>query len=703
MDFTFLTPSGAVAFFRSDAEQAEWTEEEMSLLCTFPVIEGKMIERGMIVLFQDPATDDWQAFEVRNDKFIEGDHYQQFTAESIAISELTDCHIRDDIELTDVSPQAALAQILEGTGWNVGEVQVTGVSSGDLYRGSVWNAVGNIKSNWNCYIEPRVTVNANGIAARYLDIFSPDGAWRGLRLAINKNISDISVTYDDSELYTAFYGYGSMYTEEPEDEEEEDQSEQLTTVFDFITWEKTDAHPAKPYGQGYIEDPEKTALYGRNGKPRFGYYQNSDIKDPELLLEKTWESLKQHYEPKISIAGTVTDLYRLGYKDQPLRLHDMVIVEVEPIGVLLYRQIIRLTVNLLDPTGNRPEIGDYIPNIIYINRETEDYATDGAKSNGGGGSRRKKKDSEFKTSIEQDERNIHLNAQHIDNHGNILQQAGMFIDPITGVLIYAEDNERNIGSKFRVQSDRITAEVTERKAQGDVLSSRITQESNRITLEVTERKAQGDALSSRITITAREIRSEVSDSENRLNSRITQTATEIRSEVSASEAGLQSQITQTATEIRSEVSASEAGLQSQITQNASSITAEVTRATGAESGLSGRITINSNKVSLVVTEKEGQNVVNAASIVAGINDQDKTSSSYVDISADYINLSGYVTASQLNATNATITNLTNGTTTAASIKTNQLAASSGFSLGGHAHHNSNITIGGVTYNIVTWA
>lgn len=56
---------------------------------------------------------------------------------------------------------------------------------------------------------------------------------------------------------------------------------------------------------------------------------------------------------------------------------------------------------------------------------------------------------------------------------------------------------------------------------------------------------------------------------------------------------------------------------------------------------------NAKSVSLVVEEKNGQLVVNAASIVAGINHQDKTSSSYVDISADKINLTGYVTTTAL--------------------------------------------------------
>ena len=672
MNFTFLKATQEVAFFRSDAEQAEWTQEEMSLLCTFPTIQGKHVQRGMTILFQDPAIGDWHAYEVRNAKFIEGDHYQQVRAESIAISELTDCHIRDDIELTNVAPADALTRVLQGTGWIVGQVQVTSLSSGDVYRGDVWSAINSIKQNWNCYIEPRVTVNADGIAERVLDIISPEGAWRGLRLAIDKNISDSSVTYDDTELYTAFYGYGSTYTVSDETDE------QKTTVFDEISWEKTDSHPAKPAGQGYIEDPEKTALYGRNGRPRFGYYQNSDIKDPAVLLEKTWESLKKHYEPRVSISGTVADLYRLGYKDQPLRLHDMAIVEVEPIGVLLYKQIIRLTVDLLDATRNTPEIGDYIPNIIYINREIEDYATDGGKSSGGGGSRAKQKNSEFQTSIDRDERNIHLNARHIDNHGNILQQAGMYIDPITGVLIYAEDNENMVGSRFHVMSDRISTEVTDRKNADNVLSSRITQTADAISLEVSERKSGEAVLSSRITVEANRITQEVTDRTNadsNLSSRITQTADAITAEVTRAtdaEGTLSGRITVEADRITTEVSertSADTALSSRITQTSDAITAEVTRATSAEGTLSGRIQVNSDKVSVVVEEKDGRNVVKAASIVAGINGQ---TGSYVKIQADTINLSGYVTASDLAATNASIDNLKTGQSTAVELRSGRM-------------------------------
>ena len=252
-------------------------------------------------------------------------------------------------------------------------------SSGKVSRGNVWQAVGVIADNWNVYIVPRITTNSAGsVTGRYLDIIAAGGTWRGLRLSIDKNMPDVSVTYDDSETLTAMYGYGGNMDVVGS---QSDKTEECT--FKDVVWTATADHPAKPAGQSYIEDTAKTALYGRNGRARFGYYQNGDITDPEVLLQKTWEALKANSEPKISISGTVVDLYRLGYADQPLRLHDTALVEIRQTGELVQKEIIRLTVDLVDPSQNRPEIGDYIPNIIYYNKETEKDATGG----GGGGGR----------------------------------------------------------------------------------------------------------------------------------------------------------------------------------------------------------------------------------------------------------------------------------------------------------------------------
>jgi phage minor structural protein len=349
----------------------------------------------MRIAFRDPATDVIQVFEINVIVNNEPDHYQQITAEHIALCELSDEHI-NTTEIDNKTAAQALGTALSGTLWSVGNDTSSGTQSADFSRGSVWDAVNTIQQNWNVYITPRVVISSAGaITGRYLDIAPAAGVNRGLRLSVRKNLLDPAVTYDDSEVYTALYGYGGN-VDVPQSGGAQDKTEELT--FADVVWSATSDHPAKPSGQTYLEWPEKTALYGRNGRARYGYYQNASIKDANTLLEKTWESLKQSCEPKISISGSCVDLSRMGYNDIPLRLHDLAIVEIEETGEVFQKQIICCDVDLIDPTGSRVEIGDYIPNIVYINRDTNDKASGGGGGGGGGkGSMTNLEDDDAKT------------------------------------------------------------------------------------------------------------------------------------------------------------------------------------------------------------------------------------------------------------------------------------------------------------------
>lgn len=370
MEFIFFNQAGQTLFTRSDMESGHWVQHELSVNAVFPFDPEKVIQRGQRIAFRDPATDNLEVFEIRQVSTLEPDHYQQLTAEQIALSELSDEHI-DRTEITNKTASQALTAALAGTTWQVGTDTSSGTQSADFARGSVWQAVNMIKANWNVYITPRVVVSAAGvITGKYLDISPAGGVWRGVRLSVRKNLPDPTVTYNDEEVLTALYGYGGTVNN-------------AEVTFKDEVWTATADHPAKPANQTYLEWPEKTALYGRNGRPRYGYYQNANITSPAVLLQKTWEALQRTAEPKIRIAGSAADLSRLGYADQPLRLHDLAIVEIAETGEVFQKEIIMLDVDLVDPTENQLEIGDYIPNIVYINRETARRASGG----GGGGGR----------------------------------------------------------------------------------------------------------------------------------------------------------------------------------------------------------------------------------------------------------------------------------------------------------------------------
>jgi hypothetical protein len=257
------------------------------------------------------------------------------------------------------------------------------------------------------------------------------------------------------------YGYGKNITQEqnisanpPTPQPQDLPAEPLT--FTDVAWSETADHPAKPSGQAYLENPTAKALYGRNGRNRFGFYQNGDVTDPNVLLDLTWKALKKDSEPLISIEGTLHDLQRLGYADQTIRLHDTAIVEVLPAGVEVQREIIQLTVDLLNPLNTTVTIGAYIPNIIYINKETAEKASGGGGGGGGGGRGQtdaEKEFSEFQTQISANQYQILLRAWQQNINSEILKQAGIQLNA-DGVLIYAE-GPNQIGGKIKVQKERI--------------------------------------------------------------------------------------------------------------------------------------------------------------------------------------------------------------------------------------------------------
>lgn len=392
MECIFLNAVGTTLFVRDDMESGHWLQQEYNITADYPYNPDKVIRDGQRIAFRDPATDNIEVFEINNVRNNAGEGYQQITADHICISELHDEHI-NKTEITDKTAGQALTTVLTGTLWSLGTNTASGAGNADISRGSVWDAVISIQQAYNVWITPRVVISSAGvITGRYLDIVPAEGVFRGLRLSIRKNLLDPIVTYDDSNVYTALYGYGGNVNKAQTSGD--DTTEELT--FKDVVWAATSEHPAKPANQTYLEWPEKTALYGRNGRPRYGYYQNGNIKDAATLLEKTWESLKKSCEPLISISGTVVDLYRLGYKDQPIRLHDMAIVEIEETGELLYKLITCNDVDLVNPDGTRPEIGDYIPNIVYINRDTDKKAGGGGGGGRGRGSMTNLEDEEEK-------------------------------------------------------------------------------------------------------------------------------------------------------------------------------------------------------------------------------------------------------------------------------------------------------------------
>ena len=504
--FVFFDLDDHVLFHRNDAEEAEWTHQDLSLTAMFPFVKEKEIDRGMRIGFED-SFGRFQLFEIRQVKDTEPEHAQAITAEHIAISELTDIHLVKYKPTEAVTAQTAVTALLTGTGWSIGTCTSTASHKPDIEMTSVWAALTDVRDMMGLRLEPYVTVSETAITGRYIDVVDNVGVWRGVRLSINKNIDQIGVTYEDTSLVTAVYGYGAAlddeYTPPPRPTSGEsgsgsggsgssgsgdtqlsndrpgagsgsesgtsgdsstDYGAEYVTIKNVV-WTQTTDHPAKPAGQMYLEDPEATALYGRNGQPRFGFYSNSDVEDPDELIGLCWEALQRQNKPKVTVDCTVSDLYSLGYEGEQIQIGDTVKIEIEPIGAELEIMCICLTEDLLNPTNTRVTIGRFIKDIVYITKE-EDRAAGGGGGGGGGGANEDK--------IEQ-EKSVYTKFDRTDEY--ILLQA-VSIQKVEGALNTAY-------SEIYMNAQEIALEVTRATGAEATLSSRIQLNADNITLEVT--------------------------------------------------------------------------------------------------------------------------------------------------------------------------------------------------------------------------
>ena len=129
-------------------------------------------------------------------------------------------------------------------------------------------------------------------------------------------------------------------------------------------------------------------------------------------------------------------------------------------------------------------------------------------------------------------------------------------------------------------------------------------------------------------------------------------------------------------------------MSSSIKQNEKAITAEVKRAKNEEGKLSARIEVTADGIKTKV-DKNG--------VISAINQTAET----IEISASRINLSGYVTASQLEATNGRINSLVAGESAFTQIVTAGIRASA-FRFVGADIETRSATINGTTIRYLGW-
>jgi len=357
MDFAIFNSADELQFIRNDALSAIHTEEQFYLSATFPLDTNKMLERGMRIGFTDQQGI-FQLFEIRMVTNTIPDDDQEIEAEHICLSELAD-EIIETMSISRKVASVALATILSGTQWSVGTTVVTSTHSQTARYAYVWDELVRFRNIFDIEFKPRVIFTGSEITGRYIDFVSDTPVNRGVRLEIDRNMEQAGVIYDDRGMFTALYGIGKQ----------DDEDSSVYVNFEDVVWTVAGGDPVdKPAGQGWVEDPAATALYGRNGRKRMGKIEYSDQENAEDLLTNTWNYLQTVNSPGVTIDAVFTDLYQYGYENELVLLNDEVTCIIRPLNVLIALTVIAMERDLLNPEKSKPTIGTYRADIVEINR-----------------------------------------------------------------------------------------------------------------------------------------------------------------------------------------------------------------------------------------------------------------------------------------------------------------------------------------------
>lgn len=325
---TFFTADEKFAFARNDATHAKHYQAKYYLEATFPLDAEKPVLAGMYVGYFN-----------RDGKFImfivnkPTTNYVKktvsFTAELAAMVELREEHIIEDRRPSNCQAGLAVSVAIEDTIWELGTVEDTIIASNHFYYQNPWAALIEIAEKYSCGFDFRVEVSDSGIVGRYVDVLQDIGRDVGLRLEIEKNVDDVNIDIDDTEVRTALYGRGKG--EEVGTNSNGDATYGRRINFGDLVWSKANGDPCdKPAGQEWLEDVEATALYGRNGRKRIGVVIFENCEDQEKLIRLTWEHLQTIKQPKVTVKATPRYLEdNFGYSGEAIRLGDYAAIIID--------------------------------------------------------------------------------------------------------------------------------------------------------------------------------------------------------------------------------------------------------------------------------------------------------------------------------------------------------------------------------------
>lgn len=364
-----------------EAKYTEGINEASKLTFSVP-LESRLPNSAFFALFQKPDGSDFLLFKI-NDEAIESDRIS-YTGVDAAYDELKSYSYVKDMRPVKRTAKEILQRVLQGTRWEVGYIDSTGLTDTNFYYQPCLECIQKIAQIFNMEVVFTYGFDSKyqKITSRKVNLYQQQGQRTGKRFEYGSNLLTVTREEDSQDIITALVGRGKG--EEKTDEETGEATGGYGRRIDFskVVWSKANGDPAdKPAGQEYVEDVQATKIFGYDdGKPRIGIVVFENIEDPAELLKATWASLKSSDRPKVSFKASVTDVGNLG-------LGDTIAIIRHELGIEYFTRVFKVTHDLLDKQNNTVEMGDdlsgnsltsYVSNVGSLAQSAQQQATNAA-------------------------------------------------------------------------------------------------------------------------------------------------------------------------------------------------------------------------------------------------------------------------------------------------------------------------------------
>lgn len=209
----------------------------------------------------------------------------------------------DDIRLKDKPAEIAFKRILGHSNWELIPTTAGIRASKSFYNVSVLEAFNEALRIWDVEFEPVITIKDNKIVKKAVRIVNQLSTDKGKWFEYGDKLLTVEAETSEDEVFTTFIGKGKGIERFDEDGNSTGGYSRKIEFSD-VDWSISKGNPIdKPRGQNYI------TLYNSKHsnsdlRERVRYIEFSDVEDPEILLQKTYEYALKYSRPQVQFSST---------------------------------------------------------------------------------------------------------------------------------------------------------------------------------------------------------------------------------------------------------------------------------------------------------------------------------------------------------------------------------------------------------------